>query len=154
MIQRTPGGKLSTIARSNFNWRAFLFTSRVFSRDVMSAMLVSLNKKKRRPYWFPPNKKKGGHIGVPTNPPGIELYSHADIFFCFSWKTCSFITWVKTLRSECSFVARLVRFLWVFLLPCCKERLQIDRCCMEWLGGWKCRNTDFDSCLTLFSDTK
>ena len=45
----------------------------VFSRDVTAAMLVS-----------------------PTNPPGLELYSCGNAFFCFGWKTCSLIKWVKT----------------------------------------------------------
>ena len=45
---------------------------RVFSRDVTAAMLVSLNK---------------GTVALwvsPINPPGIELYSCANVFFCFS----------------------------------------------------------------------
>ena len=33
----------------------------------------------------------------PTNPPGFELYSYANAYFCFALKTCSLITWVKTL---------------------------------------------------------
>ena len=44
---------------------------RVFSRDVTVAMLVSLNK---------------GIVAMlvsPANPLGIELYSYANIFFCF-----------------------------------------------------------------------
>ena len=44
---------------------------RVFSRDVTGAMLVSLNK---------------GTVALlvsPTNPPGIEFYSYAKVFFCF-----------------------------------------------------------------------
>ena len=43
--------------------------NRVFSRDVMAAMLV-----------------------YPTNPPRIELYYHANIFFCFGGKTRLLIT--------------------------------------------------------------
>ena len=42
---------------------------RVFSRDAMPAMLVS-----------------------PANPPGIELYYHANVFFCFCGKTRLLIT--------------------------------------------------------------
>ena len=44
----------------------------VFSRDVTAAMLVSLNK---------------GTVALwvsSINPPGIELYSCANVFFCFS----------------------------------------------------------------------
>ena len=33
----------------------------------------------------------------PTSLLGIELYSYPNIFFCSGWKTCSMITWVKTL---------------------------------------------------------
>ena len=59
--------------------------NRVFSRDVTAAMLVSLNK------------GTAAMLVSPTNPLGIELYSYANVFFCFGWKTCSLITWVKTL---------------------------------------------------------
>ena len=31
-----------------------------------------------------PKQRNGGHVGVPTlNPPGIELYCYANVFFCF-----------------------------------------------------------------------
>ena len=53
--------------------------SRVFSRDVTVAMLVTLNK------------GMAAMLVSPINPPGIELYSYANVFFCFSWKTCSLI---------------------------------------------------------------
>ena len=36
----------------------------------------------------------------PTNPPGIKVYSYANVFFYFSWKTCALITWVKKLHRE------------------------------------------------------
>ena len=51
-----------------------LWEHRVFSHEVTAAMLVSS-----------------------TNPTRIELYSCANVFFGSSWKTCSLITWVKTL---------------------------------------------------------
>ena len=44
---------------------------RVFSRDVTAAMLVSLNK------------REVAILASPTNPPGIDLYSYANAFFCF-----------------------------------------------------------------------
>ena len=44
---------------------------RVFSRDVTAAMLVSLNK------------GTAAMLVSPTNPPGIELYSYANVFFSF-----------------------------------------------------------------------
>ena len=52
----------------------------MLSRDVTAAMLVSLNN--------------GTAIMLvyPTNPPGIELYYHANVFFCFSGKTRLLIT--------------------------------------------------------------
>ena len=49
------------------------------SRDVTEAMLVSLNK------------GTAAMLVSPTNPPGIELYSYANIFFCFSWSTRALI---------------------------------------------------------------
>ena len=53
---------------------------RVFSRDVTAAMLVSLNK------------GTAAMLVSPTNPPGIELYYHANLFFCFGGKTSLPIT--------------------------------------------------------------
>ena len=50
--------------------------NKVFSRDATGAMFVPQ-----------------------TNPPGIEPYSYANVFFCFGRKTCSLITWLKTLCS-------------------------------------------------------
>jgi len=52
---------------------------RVFSRDVTAAMLVSLNK------------GTAAMLLSPINPPGIELYSYANVIFCFGWKTCSLV---------------------------------------------------------------
>ena len=55
-----------------------------FSLDVTATMLVSLNK-------------GTAVMLVPqTDPPEIELYSYANVFFCFGWKLCSLITWEKT----------------------------------------------------------
>ena len=42
---------------------------RVISRDVTAAMLVFLNN------------GKAAMLVSPTNPPGIELYYHANVFF-------------------------------------------------------------------------
>ena len=44
---------------------------RVFSRDVTAANLVSLNK------------GTAAMLVSQSNPPGIELYSYANVFFCF-----------------------------------------------------------------------
>ena len=33
-------------------------------------------------------QRNGGHDGVPANPPGIELYFHANTYFCFSNPIC------------------------------------------------------------------
>ena len=53
---------------------------RVFSHDVIWAMLVSLNK-------------GTAAMLVPSiNPPGIELYCYANVFFCFGGKTRLLIT--------------------------------------------------------------
>ena len=46
----------------------------------MAAMLVSLNK------------GAAAMLGSATNPPGIELFTYNNVFFCFGSKTCSFIT--------------------------------------------------------------
>ena len=54
-------------------------TIKSFSCDVTLAMLVYLNK---------------GTVAMlvsPTNPLGIELYSYANVLFCFALKTCSLI---------------------------------------------------------------
>ena len=47
---------------------------RVFSRDVLAAMLVSLNK------------GTAVMLVSPIDPPRIELYSYANVFFCFALK--------------------------------------------------------------------
>ena len=54
--------------------------NRVFSRDVMAAMLVFLNN------------GTAAILVSPTNPPGIELYYHANVFFCFGERTRLLIT--------------------------------------------------------------
>ena len=48
-----------------------------FSRDVTEAMLVSLNN------------RTAAMLVSPTNPPRIERYYHAIVFFCFGGKTRS-----------------------------------------------------------------
>ena len=59
---------------------SYLFPNRVFSRDVTAAMLVSLNN------------GTAAMLLCPTNPSGIELYYHANVFFCFGGKTSLLIT--------------------------------------------------------------
>ena len=49
----------------------------MFSRDVTVAILVFLNNGTAAMWVYP------------TNPPGIELYYHANVFFCFGGKTRS-----------------------------------------------------------------
>ena len=34
------------------------------------------------------NKETAAMLVSPTNPPGIELFSYANILFCFRRKTC------------------------------------------------------------------
>ena len=67
----------------HFSWHYHIF--RVFSYDVTTAMLVSLNN------------RTAAMLVSPTNPPGIEVYYHANVFFCFRGKKRLLITWVKTL---------------------------------------------------------
>ena len=50
---------------------ANLTSYRVFSRDVTGDTLLSLNKGTAAMLMFP------------TKPPGIELYSYANVFCCF-----------------------------------------------------------------------
>ena len=45
--------------------------NRVFSGDVTAAMLVSLNK------------GTAAMLVPPINPSGVELYSYANVLFCF-----------------------------------------------------------------------
>ena len=56
------------------------FVNRAFSRDVTETMLVYLNN------------GTAAMLLYPTNPPGIELYCHANVFFCFGGKTRLLIT--------------------------------------------------------------
>ena len=49
--------------------------NRVFSRDVTAAKLVF------------PNNEMAAMLVYPTDPPGIELYYHTNVFFCFGGKT-------------------------------------------------------------------
>ena len=53
---------------------------RVFSRDVMAATLLSLNK------------GTAAMLASPINPPGIELYSYANVFFYFGYNSRSLLT--------------------------------------------------------------
>ena len=64
-------------------WRCWSHNSR-FSHDVTAAMLVPLNK------------ETAAMLESLPNPPGIYLYYYANVFFCFRWKTCLLVTWVKT----------------------------------------------------------
>ena len=45
------------------------------------------------------NKGAAVMLVSPMNPPWLKLYSYANVFFCFGWKTCSLVTWVKTLYT-------------------------------------------------------
>ena len=61
---------------------SFLFQMRYreFSRDVTAPMLVF------------PNNGTAAILLYQTNPPGIELYCHSNVFFCFGGKTRLLIT--------------------------------------------------------------
>ena len=74
MVMQNLGGQTKSIM--TFSEVAY----RVFSRDVTAAMLVSLNK------------ETAAMLVSPTKPPGIELYYHANLFFCFGGKTSLPIT--------------------------------------------------------------
>ena len=56
---------------------------RVFSRGVSAAMLVSLNKG-MAVMLVSLNKGMAAMLVSPTKPPSIELYSYANVFFCFA----------------------------------------------------------------------
>ena len=66
---------LSFTSAFSFSW-----TIRVFSGDVTAAILVYLNN------------GMAAMLVYPTNTPGIELYYHANVFFCFGGKTRLLIT--------------------------------------------------------------
>ena len=69
-------------------WRMHKYViecNRVFSRDVTAAKLVF------------PNNEMAAMLVYPTDPPGIELYYHTNVFFCFGGKTSLLTMWVKTL---------------------------------------------------------
>ena len=83
---------------------------RVFSRDVTAAMLVSQNK------------GMAAMLVSPTNPLGIELYYHANVFFCFGGKTRLLITRVKTLYT---WIDDLKRYVWRF------EATWITKICLK-----------------------
>ena len=46
------------------------------------------------------NNRTATLLVYPTNPLGIELYYHANVFHCFGGKTRLLITWMKTLYRE------------------------------------------------------
>ena len=79
----TPTWRIATVVRALITWVET--DNSVFSRDVTAAVVMSLNK------------GTAAMLVSPTYPAGIELYSYANVFFFFGWKTCSLITWVKTL---------------------------------------------------------
>ena len=72
----------------NLGTRLILAFNSRFSHDVTTAMLVPLNK------------EKAAMLVPQPNPPAIELYYYANASFCFRWKTCLLITWVKTNNSS------------------------------------------------------
>ena len=72
----------SLLSESRSDW-LYILCYRVFSRDFTAAMLVSLNK------------ETAAMLVYPTYPLGIELYYHANVFFCFGGKTRLLITRVK-----------------------------------------------------------
>ena len=45
----------------------------------------------RRRCWCSINKRIAAMLVSPINPLGIELYSYADLLYCFTLKTCSLI---------------------------------------------------------------
>ena len=62
------------VEQSTYSW---------ISHDVTAAMLVS------------PNNEMAAMLVSRSNPPGIESYYYANVFFRFRWKTWLLITWVK-----------------------------------------------------------
>ena len=76
----------STKHRSQVKGRCF--TNSRFSHDVTAAMLEPLNK------------ETAAMLEPQPNPPGIQLYYYANVFFCFRWKTWLLIMWVQTNFTE------------------------------------------------------
>ena len=63
--------EISTLTGLLSKVNEMITSNRVFSRDVTAAILVSLNI------------GTAAMLVSPTNPLGIELYSYANVFFCF-----------------------------------------------------------------------
>ena len=87
---RTLNQSLSEVMKNQSNslitFHTQLKTALVYSwisHDVTAAMLVS------------PNNAMAAMLVSRSNPPGIESYYYANVFFCFRWKTWLLITWVK-----------------------------------------------------------
>ena len=71
---------------SDFSYNSWI------SHDVTAAMLVSQNN------------EMAAMLVSRSNPPGIESYYYANVFFCFRWKTWLLITWVKPKNWLCLIV--------------------------------------------------
>ena len=57
----------------------------MFLNNRMAAMLVSLNNRTAA-MLVSLNNRTAAMLLSPTNHPGIELYYHANVFFCFGGK--------------------------------------------------------------------
>ena len=77
--------RVASTAKSERRGKSAGFTSLYswISHDVTAAMLVS------------PNNEMAAMLVSRSNPPGIESYYYANVFFCFRCKTWLLITWVK-----------------------------------------------------------
>ena len=76
----------------------------VFSRDVTAAILVSQNN------------ETAAMLVSQTKPLGVELFSHANAFFCSNKFAYMLVTWVKTLYSPCSIYFKILTWLRGFLV--------------------------------------
>ena len=59
-----------------------------------------------------PNNEMAAMLVSRPNPPGIESYYYANVFFCFRWKTWLLITWVKPKNCISSVLSRETLLSW------------------------------------------
>lgn len=73
-----------------------------------------------------------GHVVIP-NSPGIEVYSHANAFFCFVRKTCSLSRWVRTLLRTFWMANYVAKLLWAQINA--SRKLSVSLCREEYSTG-------------------
>ena len=88
---------------------------RVFSHDVTAAILVSQNN------------ETAAMLVSQTIPPGVELFSYANAFFCSNKFAYMLATWVKTLYSRALGTTGSVMTIGVSIKECSHSKNQFDK---------------------------